>query len=125
MENSEEEALKRATNKPLCLFRYVDDTFVIWPHKWVKLNDYHCHHNGIHKNTQFTMETETDGHIPFLDINVYKKPDGSLGHSVYRKHTHTHLHPNAKSLHHPANKQAVLSILVHRAKAVCDTDSLP
>jgi hypothetical protein len=79
MENFEEEALKRATNKPLCLFRCVDDTFVIWPHKWEKLNDYHCHHNGIHKNTQFTMETETDGHIPFLDINVYKKPDGVPG----------------------------------------------
>jgi hypothetical protein len=29
------------------------------------------------------------------------------------------------SHHHPANKQAVFTTLVHHAKAVCDTDSLP
>jgi hypothetical protein len=37
----------------------------------------------------FTMEKEEDGHLPFLDINIYRKPDGSLGHKVYRKPTHT------------------------------------
>jgi hypothetical protein len=31
---------------------------------------------------------------------------------------------NAKSHHHPSNKQAVLSTLVHRARALCDEDSL-
>jgi hypothetical protein len=71
------------------------------------------------------MDTETDGHISFLDIDVYRKPDRSLGHREYRKPTHTNLYLNATSHHHPATKQAVLSTLVHRAKAVCDTNSLP
>jgi hypothetical protein len=46
----------------------------------------------------------------------------SLGHSVYRKPTHTNLHPNTKSHQHPSYKQAVLSTLVHRA--LCNEDSL-
>jgi hypothetical protein len=32
MEEFEERALNQATLKPTCWYRYVDDTFVIWPH---------------------------------------------------------------------------------------------
>ena len=32
MEDFEEKALNQATLKPTCWYRYVDDTFVIWPH---------------------------------------------------------------------------------------------
>jgi hypothetical protein len=35
------------------------------------------------------MEIEENGHLPFLDMDIYKKKDGSLGHKVYRK-THPH-----------------------------------
>jgi len=28
------------------------------------------------------MEIEVEGHLPFLDIDIYKKMDGSLGHRV-------------------------------------------
>jgi hypothetical protein len=70
------------------------------------------------------METETDGHLPFLDIDVYRKPDGSLGYTVYRKPTHTNLYLNAGSHHHQSNKQSVLSTLMHRARSLCDQDSL-
>jgi hypothetical protein len=125
MENFEEEALKRATHKPLFWFRYVDDTFAIWPHGWKKLDDFHRLLNSVHNNIQFTMETETVGHIPFLNIDVCRKRDGSLGHRVYRKPTHINLYLNATSHLHPDNKQAVLSTFLHRAEAGCDTDSLP
>jgi hypothetical protein len=70
------------------------------------------------------METESEGHFPFLDLDIYRRSDGSLGHKVYRKPTHTNLYLNAKSHHHPSNKQAVLSTLIHRARALCDEDSL-
>jgi hypothetical protein len=43
---------------------------------------------------------------------------------VYRKPTHTNLYLNAKFHRHPSNKQAVLSTLLHRARALCDEDSL-
>jgi hypothetical protein len=70
------------------------------------------------------METESEGHLPFLDLDIYRRPDGSPGHKVYRRPTHTNLYHNAKSHHRPSNKQAVLSTLIHRARALCDEDSL-
>jgi hypothetical protein len=42
---------------------------------------------------------------------------------MYCKPTHTNLYLN-KSHHHPSNKEAVLSTLVHRARDLCDEDSL-
>jgi hypothetical protein len=71
------------------------------------------------------MEIEKDGHLPFLDIDIYRKTDGSLGHKVYRKPTHTTLYLHQSSHHHPANKQSVLTSLTHRAITLCDQDSLP
>jgi hypothetical protein len=82
MEYFEEMALESATYKPLCWFPYVDDTFVIWPHGPGKLAEFLDHLNGLHENNKFTMETEKDGHLPFLDIDIYRKPDDSLDHRL-------------------------------------------
>jgi hypothetical protein len=41
------------------------------------------------------METEMDGHLPFLDIDTFQKPDGSVGDKVYRKPTHMKLYLNS------------------------------
>jgi hypothetical protein len=102
----------------------VDDTCVIWPHCADKLNDFLNHLNSIQQCIQITMETEREGHLPFLDIDIYRRPYGFLCHRVYRKATHMNLYLNTESYHHPSNKQAVLSTLVHRARALCDGDSL-
>jgi hypothetical protein len=40
MEYFEEMVLEAATHKPLCWFRCVDDTFVIWPHGPGKLAEF-------------------------------------------------------------------------------------
>jgi hypothetical protein len=126
MEDFEERALHLAPHKPLCWFCLVDDTFVIWAHGPNKLKDFLNHLNGIHQCIQFTMKIEIQGHLQFLDIDIYKRPDGSLGHRVYRKPTHTNLYLNTGSHHHhhPANKQAVLFTLVHRARVLCKQDNL-
>jgi hypothetical protein len=70
------------------------------------------------------METERDGHLPFLDTKIYRRPNGSLGHKVYRKPTHTNFYLNSSSHHHPSNRYAILSTLVHWARDLCDQDSL-
>ena len=123
MEDSEKKATEQVTHKPVCWFRYADDTF-IWPHGQEKLTEFLNNLNRLHNKIQFTMEKEEDGHLPFLDIDIYRKTDGSLGHKVYRKPTHTNLYLHQNSHHHPANKQSVLVSLIHRAKALCDQDSL-
>jgi len=124
MEDFEKKAIEQATHKPVCWFRYVDDTCVIWPHGQAKLEDFLIHLNGLQNKIQFTMEKE-EGHLPFLDIEIHRKTDGSLWHTVYRKSTHTNLFLHQNSHHHPANKQSVLASLINRAKALCDQDSLP
>jgi hypothetical protein len=124
MEDYEKAALESAQLKPRCWFRYVDDIFVIWQHGPDKLKDFLHYLNGIHQSIHFIMETESEGHFPFLHLDIYRRPGGSLGHKVYRKPTHTNLYLNAKSHHHPSNKQAVLSTLIHRARALCDEDIL-
>ena len=103
MEEFEKKAIETAIHKLPRWYRYVDDTFTIWPHGQEKLTDFLNHLNGINNNIQFTMEIEAEGHLPFLDVNIYKKKDGSLGHQVYLKPTHTNLYLNQKSHHHPAN----------------------
>jgi hypothetical protein len=70
------------------------------------------------------MEMESDGKLPFLDILIHRKRDGTLGHSVYRKPTHTDLYLNGKSHHHPSQKMSVLSTLIHRAISISDKDNL-
>ena len=123
MENFEKKAIEQATHKPVRWFRYVDDTFVIWPHGQEKLTEFLNHLNRLHNKIKFTMQKE-EGHLPFLDIDIYRKTDGSLGHKVYRKPTHTNLYLHQNSHHHPATKQSVLASLIRRAKALCDQDSL-
>jgi hypothetical protein len=122
LEQSEQQALNTAEKKPSNLYRYVADTFVIWPHG-EELQSFLQHLNSLHPNIQFTMEIEKDDKLEFLDVLVKKKPDGSLGHTVYRKPTHTDLYLHVNSEHHPAQKQ-VMCTLIHRAKMICDTESL-
>jgi hypothetical protein len=89
MEHIEETALEGATHKQLCWFRYSDDTFVNWPHGPGKQSEFLDQPNSIHESIQFTMETEKDGHLPFLDIDIHRKPDGSLDHKV-KPQTYAH-----------------------------------
>ena len=91
MEDFESKALQSATHRPTCWFQYVDDTFVVWPHGQEKLTDFLTHLYSLNSKIQFTMETEIDGYLPFLDIHIYSRSNGSLGHKVYQKPTHTYI----------------------------------
>jgi hypothetical protein len=87
MEDYEKAALELDPLKPRCWFRYIDDTFVIWLHGTDKLKDFPLHLNTIHQTSQFIMETKSEGHLPYLDLDIYRRPDGSLGYKLYRKPT--------------------------------------
>jgi hypothetical protein len=57
MEVFKEMVLDRAPHKPLCWFRYMDDTFVIWPHGPDRLKDFLDHLNSFYQSIQFIMDT--------------------------------------------------------------------
>ena len=62
--------------------------------------------------------------IPFLDILIIRKEDGSLGHKVFRKSTHTESYLHADSHHHPAQKFGVLNTLAIRTLRISDSEHL-
>ena len=122
MEEFENEALQEAGSKPRLWLRYVDDTFVIWSQGRDQLEDFLSFLNGRHGNIQFTMEEETDGSIPFLDVLV-KKNRGSLSTSVYRKPTHMDRYLHFSSHHHPRVKAGIALCLRDRAEKICGAGS--
>jgi hypothetical protein len=99
--------------------------FIIWPQRPRQAEELPWPLKIVHQNIQFTMEMERDTHIPFLDTDIYGRPDGYLGHKVYRKPTHTNFHLNSTSLSPPdPTSMPYFQHLVHRARALCDQDGL-
>ena len=97
--------------------QYVDDTFTALPQEQIQL--FHDNLNLIEPTIQFTIGTEVEGTLPFLDIRVTHHADGSLATSVFRKKTHTDRYLDFDS--HPlAHKIAVARMLLTRAdRSVC------
>jgi len=122
MEDFENKSIEQATCKPVCWFRYilVDDTFIIWPHGQEKLREILNRVNGLHKKIEFTLEKEEKDHLPFLDIDIYKKkrtfPEGTSKFGTPSKKNNLYLHQY--SHYHPANEKAVHASLIHRAKTL-------
>jgi hypothetical protein len=44
--------------------------------------------NKVHQNIQFTVE---DGVLPFLDTDIFRRPNSTLGHKVCHKPTSINL----------------------------------
>ena len=83
MEDVEERAFAAAVVTPKFFRRYVDDCFAILPKKEVQT--FLDHLNRQEPSIQFTLETEQDGVLPFLDLSIKRNPaDGSLDFGVYR-----------------------------------------
>jgi hypothetical protein len=88
MKHFEKLALDSAQHKPLAWLRNVDDTFVVWLHGPERLQNFLSHPNSLRPSIQFTMETESDSAITFLDV-LDIRDESTLATKVYRKPTHT------------------------------------
>ena len=80
-EDLEVQAIRTSPSSPALWKRYVDDTFTII--KKVNRSSFLDNLNSIHPNIKFSSEeTRSDGSMPFLDILITPKEDGSLTTSV-------------------------------------------
>ena len=114
MEDFEEHAIASAIYKPKIWKRYVDDTFTILDRDQV--DGFLQHLNNQQPTIHFTMETDKDNSIPFLDTSVIRDSNGLLTTSVYRKPTHTDQYL-AYDSHHPQSvKRGIVKCLYDRAK---------
>ena len=96
-----------------CITHLVDDTCVALLPSMVE--SYHQHLNSIEPSIQFTVEMESNGCLPFLDILITRDSDGSLSTAVYRKQTHTDQYLQFSSHHPSSHKLSVCRSLFSRA----------
>jgi hypothetical protein len=86
----------------------MDDNFILWPCGWKKWKSFPDHLNSVHWNIQLTTQMTRDGHLPFLNTDAYRRPNGSLDYKAHCNPTHTNLHLNYRTCQQPSNKQTVL-----------------
>ena len=98
MEYFEEMALGSTSLKPSMWLRYIDDTFILWPHQ-EDVQTLLDHGNSIQPFIQFTKEKEQDNKLPLLDVLLTCTEQGFRS-SVYCKPTFTgqYLNFNSNSL---------------------------
>ena len=116
MEDVESRALSTYPFPPQFWKRYVDDTCCALRSDLV--DDFHRHLDSIEDCIQFTLETESQGQLAFLDVMITHNPDRSIDTTVYRKPTHTNKYLDFSSHHPLAHKIAVVRTLYTRAQAL-------
>ena len=122
MESFEEQAITTSSYEPRIWKRHVDDTFTILDRE--NVDDFLQHLNNQQPSIRFTMETEKDNKLAFLDTAVLREPDGRLTTSVYRKPTHTDQYL-AYDSHHPQSvKRSIVKCLYERAKRLVTKPSV-
>jgi hypothetical protein len=118
MEDLEEKAMSTFHVKPHIILLYVDDMFYEWPEDICPVTDFFDHLNQQSPHIKFTTETEKDGILPFLDVNVIKY-NGEITIEVYRKKNDFGLYLKYDSSHPKPVKNGILRIvntLLHRAE---------
>ena len=100
----------------------MDDTFTILDSE--NIDDFLQHLNNQQPSIRFTMETEKDNKLAFLDTAVLREPDGRLTTSVYRKPTHTDQYL-AYDSHHPQSvKRGIVKCFYEHAKRLVTKSSV-
>ena len=99
--------------KPLYYKRYVDDTFAIFRNRQ-QAERFLDYMNSRHEKISFTMETEENSQIPFLDLLI-KKSNNKIETSIYRKPTYTGLGINFISSCYENFKLNAFNTMFYRA----------
>ena len=89
------------------------------------VESFHVHLNCIDPNIQFTVERESEGQLPFLDVLLTREDDGGISTSVFRKATHMDQYLAYESHHPTAHKKAVVRTLMCRAETLSSSGGEP
>ena len=83
MEYFEGKVLNFYPVKPKVWKRFVDDTNTIWPHGRENLDTFLVHLNNQSDHIKFTMEVKENNSLPFLDVLLTRKTDGTIARQVF------------------------------------------
>ena len=106
MEYFEEMALGSTSLKPSMWLRYIDDTFILWPHQ-EDVQTLLDHMNSIRPSIQSTKEKEQDNKLLFLDVLV-TRPERGFRSFLYRNPSFTGQYLNFNSLHPKKVKKGII-----------------
>ena len=109
-------------NKPLRIWRYVDDILVLTKMKEEEVKLYVENLNKIKSKIKFTYEYEENGRINFLDTTLSKSSDGKIDMKWYRKDSATDRLLNYNSYHDKAVK---LNIIKNMTSKILETSKNP
>ena len=97
--------------------RFVDDTFSLFFKRSRAFELLECL-NNLHPSLEFTMESQVDRKLPFLDVLVMNEGD-KLNTTIFRKPTFTGLYTRWDSYCSTGQKIALVRSLTVRAKRIC------
>lgn len=103
----------KQASKILFYRRYVDDTFLIYNGNTRQLHLFSNYLNSLSENIKFTLETENNSAINFLDLTLFKE-NSNLKYKIYRKPTTTDHTIHASSNHPQSHKMAAYNSFVNR-----------
>ena len=103
--------------KPLYYRRYVDDTFLLFKDP-LHIPKFQHYLNSKHEYIKFTVEHETKGKIPFLDVMLTRQ-DNTISTSIYRKPTFTGLGMSYLSFIPIQFKINAIKTLLYRCYHLC------
>ena len=120
MQKIEKDIFERCPTEIKLWRRLVDDILAIVPRD--KIEETLNFINTINRSIQFEYETEENGMLPFLDLQILRTTAQDLKFKVHRKPTHKDIYLNADSNNPVAHKQAVIRSLVNRAYDLCSPE---
>ena len=100
-------------HKIIYWYRYVDDILLMYKGSSRQIEQLHTHINKIHPKLKFTLETELNKSINFLDITITKL-DNKHNFKIYRKPTTTVSVIHNTSNHPIQHKHAAFHSMIHR-----------
>ena len=109
--------------RPTIWFRYVDDTFTLFPNKGTAVQ-FLSYLNSRHTKIQFTTEFEQDQDIPFLGILIKRQSNNSFSTSIYRKKMFTGLCTQWDSSTPRKCKINLIHTLTNRCLQICSSPCL-
>ena len=109
--------------RPLLYYRYVDDCFILFRNKSDCLKMFKDF-NLLHDSISFTMESEDDNRLSFLDVLVTRTSATEFITSIFRKKTFTGQYINFLSHCSRKRKINLIKTLCHRAVTICSPSAL-
>ncbi|CAH8606449.1 unnamed protein product [Schistosoma rodhaini] len=123
MAKLENNQLSSMINRFQLYVRYIDDTFVVCDDN-IDLDDILHSFNSCHPSIDFTLEREKDQSIPFLDVHLLRRSNGSLKRSIFRKQTWNGQLTNFYSWVPLNRKRNLIHSLCYRIHRICSTECI-